>query len=60
MRDLEQELRERDQQVDDLLDVVRRQAEEIEQLKTRIAELEAALGQRKEANASKPPKFSGN
>ena len=47
MRDLEQELRERDQQVDDLLDVVRRQAEEIEQLKTRIAELEAASGQRK-------------
>ena len=60
MRDLEQELRERDQQVDDLLDVVRRQADEIEQLKTRIAELEATLGQRKEANASKPPKFSGN
>ena len=60
MRDLEWELRERDQRIDDLLDVVRRQAEENEQLKTRIAELEAALGQRKEANASKPPKFSGN
>jgi len=29
-------------------------------LKARIAELEAALGQRQEANASKPPKFFGN
>ncbi len=60
MRDLEKELRERDQRIDDLLETVRRQAEEIERLKVRIAELEAALGQRKEANASKPPKFSGN
>jgi len=60
MRDLEKELRERDQRIDDLLETVRRQAEEIERLKVRIAELEAVLGQRKEANASKPPKFSGN
>ena len=60
MRGQEKELRERDQRIDDLLETVRRQAEEIRQLKTRIAELEAALGQRKEANASKPPKFSGN
>jgi len=30
MRDLEKELRERDQRIDDLLEIVRRQAEEIE------------------------------
>ena len=60
MRDLEKELCERDQRIDDLLESVREQAEEIERLKVRIAELEAVLGQRKEANASKPPKFSGN
>ena len=60
MRDLEKEIRERDQRIDDLLEIVRRQAEEIERLKARIAELEVTLGQRKDANASKPPKFSGN
>ena len=59
-RDLEKELRERDRRIDDLLETGRRQADEIRRLKARIAELEAALGQRKEANASKPPKFSGN
>ena len=42
------------------MEIVRRQAEEIERLKARIAELEVTLGQRKDANASKPPKFSGN
>ena len=60
MRDLEKELRERDQRIDDLLKVVRRQAEETGRLKARIAELEAVLDRRKDANASKPPKFSGN
>ncbi len=60
MRDLEKELRERDRRIDDLLEIVRRQAEEIERLKARIDELETALGLRKEANASKPPKFSGD
>ena len=60
MRDLEQELCERDQRIDDLLESVRQQAVEIERLKVRIAELEAVLGQCREANASKPPKFSGN
>jgi len=60
MRDVKKELRERDQQIDDLLETGRRQADEIRRLKARIAELEAALGQRKEANTSKPPKFSGN
>ena len=60
MRDLEKELRERDQRIDDLLEVVRQQEEEIQQLKRRITELEAVVNQRKEANASKPPKFSGN
>ncbi len=60
MRDLKKELCERDQRIDDLLGTVRQQTEEIQQLKARVAELEAALGQRKEANASKPPKFSGN
>jgi len=44
MRDLEKELRERDQRIDDLLEIVRRQAEEIQRWKARIAELEAALG----------------
>ena len=58
MRDVKKELRERDQQIDDLLETGRRQADEIRRLKARIAELEAALGQRKEANTSKPPKFS--
>jgi len=60
MRDLEKKLCERDPRIDDLLEVVRRQAEENDRLKARIVELEAALGRRKEANASKPPKFSGN
>jgi len=45
MRDLEQELRERDQRIDDLLEVVRHQAEEIQQLKRRISELEAVVNQ---------------
>jgi transposase len=60
MRDLEKELRERDQRIDELLEIVRQQTEEIQQLKARVAELEAALGQRKAANALKPPQFSGN
>ena len=60
MKDLEKELRERDQRIDELLEIVRQQTEEIQQLKARVVELEAALGQRKAANASKPPQFSGN
>jgi len=60
MRDLEKELRERDHRIDELLEIVRQQTEEIQRLKARVAELEAALGRRKEANASKPPQFSGN
>lgn len=54
------ELHRRDQRIGELLETVRRQAEEIQRLNGRIAELEAVLGQRKEANASKPPRFSGN
>lgn len=60
MRDLEKELRERDQRIADLLEVVCQQAAEIQQLKRRITDLEAVVNHRKEANASKPPIFSGN
>lgn len=60
MRDGEKELHRRDQRIGELLETVRRQAEEIQRLNARIAELEAVLGQRQEANASKPPRFSGN
>ena len=60
MSDVEKELRERDRRIGELLETVRRQEEEIQRLKARIVELEAVLGQRKEANASKPPRFSGN
>ena len=54
MSAVEKELRERDRRIDELLETVRRQAEEIQRLNARIAELEAVLGQRQEANASKP------
>ncbi len=58
--DLKKELRERDHRIDELLGVVQRQSAEIEQLKKRIAELEAALNHRAEANKSKKPRFSGD
>jgi len=60
MKDWEKELRERDERIDELLETIRLQAEEISLLKARIAELEAALGQRKDSKASNAPKFSGD
>ena len=41
MRDLKKELRERDQRIDDLFESVRRQTEENQRLKARVAELMA-------------------
>ena len=58
--ELKKELRQRDQQIDELLETVRRQAAEIERLKEKIAGLEAALNCRAEANKSKKPRFSGD
>lgn len=56
----EKQLQERDQRIEQLLEVIRQQAEEIQRLKDRVAELEAVLGKRQQANDSKPPKFSGD
>jgi uncharacterized coiled-coil protein SlyX len=64
---LKKELRRRDRRIEELLETIRQQGEtidrqaiEIDSLAKRLAELEATLNRRVEANASKKPSFVGN
>jgi transposase len=64
---LENQLRQRDQQIEQMAETVRRQeriiaeqAQEIARLQGRVAELESVLGRKAQANRSKTPRFSGD
>src|SRR3954449_9256417 len=64
---LENQLRQRDQQIEQMAETVRRQeriiaeqAQEIARLQGRVAELESVLGRKAQANRSKSPRFSGD
>src|SRR3954453_18381935 len=63
----ENQLRQRDQQIEQMAETVRRQerimaeqAQEIARLQGRVAELESVLGRKAQANRSKTPRFSGD
>src|SRR3954452_7036979 len=64
---LENPLRQRDQQLELMAETIRRQeriiaeqAQQIEHLRGRVAELESVLERRAQANRSKTPRFSGD
>src|SRR3954468_13402241 len=64
--DLENQLRQRDQLIEQLAETIRRQeriiaeqAQQIAHLQGRGAERKSVLGQKAQANRSKPPRFSG-
>src|SRR3954466_3118842 len=64
--DLENQLRQRDQLIEQMAETIRRQeriiaeqAQLIAHLQGRVAELEGVLGRKAQANRSKPPRFSG-
>src|SRR4051794_38761809 len=64
---LENPLRQRDQQIEQMAETIRRQeqilaeqAQQIERLQSRVTELESVLGRKAQANRSKPPRFSGD
>lgn len=56
----EKELERRDRRIAQLEDLLRRRDAEIATLEKKVADLEAVLKQRKEANASKKPRFVGD
>ena len=56
----ETELRRRDRRIAELEKALRQRDRRIEKLEKRLADLEAALGRRNEANASKKPRFTGD
>jgi hypothetical protein len=63
----ENQLRQRDQLIEQMAETVRRQeriiaeqAQEIALLQSRVAELESVLGRKAQANRSKTPRFSGD
>ncbi len=65
--DTENQLRQRDQQIEQMAETVRRQgriiaeqAHQIDRLQGRVAELEGVLGRKARANRSKAPRFSGD
>src|SRR3954468_11949092 len=65
--DLENQLRQRDQLIEQMAETIRRQeriiaeqAQQIAHLQGRVAELESVLGRKAQANRSKPPRFSGD
>src|SRR3954451_14972775 len=65
--DLENQLRQRDQLIEQMAETVRRQeriiaeqAQEFARLQGRVAELESVLGRKAQANRSKTPRFSGD
>jgi hypothetical protein len=64
---LENQLRQRDQQIEQMAETIRRQeqvlaeqAQQIERLQSRVTELESVLERKAQANRSKPPRFSGD
>src|SRR3954466_10866224 len=64
---LENQLRQRDQQIELMAETIRRQeqiiaeqAQQIERLQARVAELQSARQPKAQANRSKPPRFSGD
>jgi uncharacterized coiled-coil protein SlyX len=64
---LENQLRQRDQLIEQMAETIRRQqqiiaeqAREIDRLRGRVAELEAVLQRKAQAHRSKPPRFSGD
>lgn len=56
----EKELRRRDRRIAELEEALRQRDQRIAKLEKRLADLEAALQRRSEANASKKPRFSGD
>src|SRR3954463_6926329 len=64
---LENQLRQRDQLIEQMAETIRHQqqivaehAQEIDRLRGRIAELESVLERKVQANRSKTPRFSGD
>jgi transposase len=64
---LENQLRQRDQQIEQMAETIRRQrrliaeqAQQIDHLQGRVADLESVLGRKAQANQSRTPRFSGD
>src|SRR3954465_4720957 len=64
---LENQLRQRDQQIEQMAETIRRQqqilaeqAQQIARLQARVTELESVLERKAQANRSKPPRFLGD